>query len=67
MNQNIVTDEQLTPRQRYALAVVYRRSCKTTPSSYRDFRWLVRLGPGCVMVPWAGMWLGIEPDGYTHS
>ena len=20
-----------------------------------------------VMVPWAGMWLGIEPDGHTHS
>ncbi len=22
---------------------------------------------GCVMVPWRGMWLGIETDGYTHS
>jgi hypothetical protein len=22
---------------------------------------------GCIMVPWLGMWLGIEPDGYTHS
>lgn len=22
---------------------------------------------GCVMVPWQGMWLGIETDGYTHS
>jgi hypothetical protein len=22
---------------------------------------------GCVMLPWAGMWLGIETDGYTHS
>lgn len=21
----------------------------------------------CVMVPWCGMWLGIERDGYTHS
>ena len=21
----------------------------------------------CVMVPWCGMWLGIETDGYTHS
>lgn len=20
-----------------------------------------------VMVPWCNMWLGIEPDGYTHS
>lgn len=22
---------------------------------------------GCVMLPWQGMWLGIETDGYTHS
>lgn len=22
---------------------------------------------GCVMIPWKGMWLGIEKDGYTHS
>jgi len=22
---------------------------------------------GCVMLPWCGMWLGIEPDGHTHS
>lgn len=22
---------------------------------------------GCVMVPWRGMWIGIETDGYTHS
>jgi hypothetical protein len=24
-------------------------------------------GSGCVMVPWHGMMLGIETDGYTHS
>jgi hypothetical protein len=24
-------------------------------------------GSGCVMLPWRGMWLGIEKDGYTHS
>ena len=34
---------------------------------YRRFRAKVVPGPGCVMVPWKGMWLGIEPDGYTHS
>lgn len=22
---------------------------------------------GCIMVPWCGMWLGIEKDGHTHS
>ena len=35
--------------------------------SYRQFRRTVHPGPDCIMVPWAGMWLGIEPDGYTHS
>lgn len=25
------------------------------------------LHDGCIMLPWAGMWLGIETDGYTHS
>ena len=34
---------------------------------YRRFRKSVGPGPGCIMVQWAGMWLGIEPDGYTHS
>lgn len=34
---------------------------------WRRFRAKVTPGPGCVMVPWCGMWLGIEPDGYTHS
>jgi hypothetical protein len=24
-------------------------------------------GGDCVMIPYAGMWLGIEKDGYTHS
>lgn len=35
--------------------------------TYRQFRTLVHSGWDCVMVPWCGMWLGIEPDGYTHS
>jgi hypothetical protein len=36
---------------------------------YRAFRKTVVpfVGDDCVMVPWAGMWLGIETDGYTHS
>ena len=24
-------------------------------------------GQGAICVPWCGMWLAIEPDGYTHS
>lgn len=39
------------------------------PISYLAFRHKVRpcFGDKCVVVPWCGMWLGIEPDGYTHS
>jgi len=35
--------------------------------TYRQFRATVLPGPGCAMVQWCGMWLGIESDGYTHS
>lgn len=42
---------------------------KVPSSQYRRFRKLVTPYPGdsCVMLPWKGMWLGIETDGYTHS
>jgi ketosteroid isomerase-like protein len=39
-------------------------------TQYRRFRATVKPyfdKSGCVMVPWKGMWLGIETDGYTHS
>lgn len=38
--------------------------------SYRAFRALaipVFGGDGAIAVPWSGMWLCIETDGYTHS
>lgn len=62
---------RLNRAQRVALKRVYDRTvhenqtCDTR--SYRTFRRGVEHGPGCVMVRFAGMWLGIEPDGYTHS
>jgi hypothetical protein len=34
---------------------------------WRRFRERVHPGPGCIMIQWRNMWLGIEPDGYTHS
>lgn len=36
---------------------------------WRKFRARVQpaFGDTCVMLHWAGMWLGIEEDGYTHS
>lgn len=69
----------LTKEQRKALARVYRRIVSearerrigfdlvTRVPTYRKFRKTVQPGPDCIMVPFAGMWLGIERDGYTHS
>lgn len=70
----------LTREQRIALKRVFDRAPEQATSlswcpprnyftnqTYREFRRTVAPGPGCVMVRWMGMWLGIEPDGYTHS
>jgi len=56
---------KLTKAQREALYKVWLRSDSST--DYRAFRRTVQPGPGCVMIHWRSMWLGIEPDGYTHS
>ena len=68
----------LTKAQRKALAKVYnRRPEDNIPNprigfvgrSYLTFRRTAHNNGlmDCVMVPWCGMWLGIELDGYTHS
>jgi hypothetical protein len=62
----------LTKPQRKAVFKIYNRYLHNdTPItvSYREFRKGVFLGHGCVMIQpdGQGMWLGIEPDGYTHS
>jgi len=56
----------LNKNQRAALARVWKRGGHGE-MTYRQFRATVQPGPGCVLVRWSGMWLGIEPDGYTHS
>jgi hypothetical protein len=58
-----------TRAQREALYKIWQRTIhdKPNPLTYREFRKTVTPGLGYIMVPWAGMWLGIEPDGYTHS
>jgi hypothetical protein len=56
---------KLNRAQRQALHRVWLR--ESLNLTYREFRKTIQPGPGCIMVPWAGMWLGIEPDGYTHS
>jgi hypothetical protein len=62
----------LTRAQREALARIYRRLLSADPAAcptYRAFRRSVQpyIGGDCVLVPFCGMWLGIERDGYTHS
>lgn len=57
----------LTRQQREALKRVYDR--QPMPVTYREFRrQAVRASyDNCVMIAWNNIWLGIEPDGYTHS
>lgn len=77
---NMMHRKPLTRAQREALYAVF---CRDNPeilntsyyglmpqrrAQYRAFRrTAIASHMGCVIVPWAGMYLGIEPDGYTHS
>lgn len=63
-----------TRAQREALFRVWQRwypadvvSYPNPAPTFHKFRKRVQPGPGCIMVQVPGMWLGIEPDGYTHS
>ena len=70
-------ETDLTPAQRDALLKVYARRELFLPNgdhTGQRITWemfVERAHPNpimrCVMVPWSGMWLGIEPDGHTHS
>ena len=59
----------LTKPQRHALHSLFARSGESTRMTYRQFRRTVRPGFGgdYIMVPFCGMQVGIETDGYTHS
>ena len=59
----------LTKPQRRALHQLFARSGESTRMSYRAFRRTVHPGFGgsYIMVPFCGMQVGIEQDGYTHS
>ena len=54
-----------TREQREALKRIWMRG--TDERTYRQLRRDVVGGNDCLMLRWAGMWLGIERDGYTHS
>lgn len=57
----------ITKAQRKAVFNLWQRS---VGKSYRAFRRSVRpmlAGDGAIVIPFAGMMVAIEPDGYTHS
>jgi hypothetical protein len=54
-----------TREQREALKRIWMRG--TDQRTYKQLRRDVIGGHDCLMLHWAGMWLGIERDGYTHS
>jgi len=64
---------KLTRLQMERLREIHQRPTASglprTPTSFLAFRRTVQIAIGgdCIMVPWAGMWLGIETDGYCHS
>ena len=57
---------KLTKQQKLAFYRIYSRDWNK-PYNYLAFRRTVQQGFDCIMVPYCGMWLGIEKDGYTHS
>jgi hypothetical protein len=54
-----------TREQREALKRIWMRG--TDERTYKQLRRDAIGGHDCIMLHWAGMWLGIERDGYTHS
>lgn len=55
----------ITRKQREALRRIHSRGADNR--TYRELRRDAIVGRDCIMLQWAGMWLGIEADGYTHS
>lgn len=67
---------KLTDAQKQAVLRVYHRGPVTKdgsgnpydkPLTILEFVNTICLGHDCIMIPWQGMWLGVEKDGYTHS
>jgi hypothetical protein len=63
---------KLTPEQKQALKKVYLRQLGNDNPRFKSYIELRRkvipniLGD-CIMIDMGSIWLGIEPDGYTHS
>lgn len=58
----------LPKAQRDAFLALHQRPLDTPGPDYLAFIASAHLGFSKeLVVPWAGMWIAIEPDGYTHS
>lgn len=60
----------LSPAQFSTLRAKWAEMGDSKPATFPEFLATVSrpfAGDGCVMVPWCGMMLGIEEDGYAHS
>jgi hypothetical protein len=56
---------KLNKAQQQALLRVWNRNPQA--ETYLELRRRVQPGWDCVMIKFGSIWLGIEPDGYTHS
>lgn len=56
-----------TEAQQKALFQVWQRPLTQDKPDWPAFAAGAHLSRDGLMVQWCGMWLGIEPDGYTHS
>lgn len=63
----------LTDKQRMAIVTLHAKWANLHPHQcpdFEDFKHSVTPvigGDGAVSVPWCGMYLCVEPDGYAHS
>lgn len=60
----------LNPKQKMALYALWKNSLESKRMTFEEFNTTVYpmpFEPTVAMVPFCGMIVGIEPDGYTHS
>ena len=57
--------KKLTKQQAAALRKLYRRAPQDR--TFLEFRRTVKFYRDFAAVYWCGMFVGIEPDGYTHT
>jgi hypothetical protein len=58
-------NKRITKQQQQAIKRKYTQDSQGL--TYLQFRRTVQYSYGYLMLRWCDMWIGIEPDGYTHS